>query len=95
MPEEYPVQQPKTNIVRSTLNALAQNKADGEKAASQISEGTELDGLYRLMKAVAKSERLVAEDIFREAGYMLPQSGNTHELLKELVSNPPMPDFPL
>ena len=35
------------------------------------------------------------EDIAREAGYMLPQSGNTHALLKEWVNNPPADDFPV
>ena len=41
------------------------------------------------MTAVAKSERLIAEDLMREAGYMLPQSANTQELLEELISDPP------
>ena len=34
------------------------------------------------------------EDILREAGYMLPQSGNAHELLQELIANPPGEGFP-
>ena len=71
------------------MNSVAQRKADEEKAALQIAEATEKDGLYRLMKAVAKSERLVAEDIMREAGYMLPQSNNAHELLEELIAKSP------
>ena len=95
VPEEYPMQQPKTDSVRGTLNALAQSKADGEKTALQVAEGTESDGLHRLMKAVAKSERLIAEDVLREAGFMLPQSNNTHELLEELIANPMSPDFPV
>ena len=94
VPDEYPPQQPKTASVQAVLNSLAQNKAEEEKAALQISEGTDKDGLYRLMQAVAKSERLVAEDIMREAGFMLPQSNNTHELLEKLIANPPTPDFP-
>lgn len=47
------------------------------------------------MRAVAKSERLVAEDIMREAGYMLPQSNNAHELLEELIANPQAKEFPI
>ena len=81
VPKVYPVQQAKTDSVKAVLNSVAQRKADEEKAALQIAEATEKDGLYRLMKAVAKSERLVAEDIMREAGYMLPQSNNAYELL--------------
>ena len=44
------------------------------------------------MKAVSKSQRLVAEDLMREAGYMLPQSKNTHDLLKDLAKNPSTAD---
>ena len=94
VPKEYPPQQKKTDSVRAVLSALAQEKADEEKAALEIASETEKDGLYRLMQAVAKSERLIAEDIMREAGYMLPQSANTHELLEKLLRNPPSPEFP-
>ena len=89
VPKVYPVQQAKTDSVKAVLNSVAKRKADEEKAALQIAEATEKDGLYRLMKAVAKSERLVAEDIMREAGYMLPQSNNAHELLEELIAKSP------
>ncbi len=95
VPEEYPPQQPKADGVCAALYAMAQSKADGEKAALQIAEETELDGLSRLMTALAKSERLVSEDIMREGGYMLPQSRNTHELLRGWISDPPAPDFPV
>lgn len=95
VPKEYPAQQPKTNQVKAVLNKTAQAKADEEKEALQIAETTDKDGLYRLMKAVAKSERLVAEDILREAGFMLPQSNNAHELLEDLIANPPTKDFPV
>ena len=94
IPVEMPPQQPKKESVKNILSGLAQKKADEEKAALQIAEGTDRDGLYRLMQAVARSERLVAEDIMREAGFMLPQSGNTHELLEKLIDDPPSPDFP-
>lgn len=94
VPKEYPIQQAKTDSVKAVLNGVAQRKADEEKTALQIAEVAEKDGLYRLMQAVAKSERLVAEDIMREAGYMLPQSNNAHELLEELIAKSPA-DFPV
>jgi len=94
VPTEYPVQQPKTDGVAAVLNALTGRKAQQEAAARQIAETTESDGLYRLMQAVAGSERLVAEDVIREAGYMLPQSDNAHRLLQELIDNPPTAEFP-
>ena len=94
VPEEYPLQQPKTDLVKAVLNDLAQSKMDGERSALQLAEEQELDGLGRLMAAVARSERLLAEDIMREAGYMLPQSNNVHELLEKLIKEPPTSGFP-
>ncbi len=93
VPTEFPPQQNKTDDVRATLNRLAQSKSDGEVMARQIVEATDQSGLKRLMTAIAKSERLMAEDIEREAGFMLPQSENTHNLLKELIERPPTIDF--
>ena len=95
VPLEYPVQQAKTSVVVDALNAMSKAKAITEKAASQISSSTDTSGLKRLMKAVAKSERLVSEDIIRESGYMLPQSDNAHTLLEYFVANQPSEDFPV
>ena len=47
------------------------------------------------MKAIAKSERIMAEDVIRESGFMLPQSHNAHLILQELIENPPAEDFPV
>ena len=79
---------------KAALNKMSKNKTEEEKMALGLAESTELDGLYRLMKAVAASSRLIAEDLIREAGYMLPQSANAHNLLKELISKNP-DGFPL
>ncbi len=89
VPEVYPAQQSKTASVVQALNAMAESKGVQEKAASQIAEETGKSGLERLMKAVAKSERLVAEDVMREAGYMLPQGGGAVGLLEELLKTAP------
>jgi len=89
VPLEYPKQQPKTDKVVAALNNLSASKTKGEKMARQLAEGADRDGLYRLMSALAKSERLVAEDILRESGYMLPQSDNAHRILQELVNQNP------
>jgi len=94
VPREYPPQQEKSDAVRSVLYALADSKAKQEKAALQIADMTNMDGLNRLMKAVAKSERIIAEDVMREAGFMLPQSGNAHDVLRGMIDDPPTPDFP-
>ena len=95
VPTEYPPQQKKEENVVALANAMAKRKAAQEKIARQLAEDTDQGGLYRLMTAVGKSVRLVNEDLLREAGYMLPQSGNTHRLLEGWVKNPPSPDFPV
>ena len=95
VPTEYPPQQKKSEEVTALANSLARSKAVQEKIALQQAEGAGADGLYRLMKGVAKSVRLVNEDLLREAGYMLPQSGNTHHLLEGWIQNPPFPEFPV
>ncbi|MEG1165550.1 MAG: ferritin family protein [Oscillospiraceae bacterium] len=92
--DEFPRQQPKTDGVVSSMKALAESKAKQEKLALQLSEATDNPILRQLADAIAKSNRLMTEDILREAGYMLPQSANTHKLLQTLLDNPPAEDFP-
>ena len=94
VPVEYPPQQKKVKEVLEVSYALSGNKAKEEKIALQLAQSAETDGLYRLMTAAAKSIRLVNEDLLRESGYMLPQSGNTHKLLRKWMENPPTADFP-
>ena len=95
VPVEYPPQQVKEAAVVAQANALAKSKTAQESMAKQLQEKAGSDGLYRLMGAMAKSVRLVHEDLLREAGYMLPQSKNTHDLLERWVQNPPSPQFPV
>ena len=94
VPVEYPPQQKKAPAVTAPAYALANSKARQEAAARALAEAAPTDGLYRLMTAAARSVRLVNEDLLREAGYMLPQSGNAHALLRALLADPPGPDFP-
>lgn len=94
VPTEYPPQQPKEKGVADTMHALAKSKCVQERIARQLAENGDSPELKQLAEALAKSNRLMAEDIFREAGYMLPQSGNTHRLLQALLNNPPTEDFP-
>ena len=94
VPVEYPPQQKKGEKVLAASYALAKSKAKQERMARQLAGGAKEDGLYRLMTAVSKSVRLVNEDLLRESGYMLPQSAETHKLLKELIADPPTAEFP-
>lgn len=94
VPIEYPAQQKKDKKTTAKLLKAAKAKADEEKAALQIAFTSEEPGLRKLMKAIAASARLSAEDILREAGFMLPQSGNSLNLIQSLLDNPPSASFP-
>lgn len=83
VPKEYPPQQPKRPDVKEALRGLIQSKAHAENIASQLPGA--------LSAAVEKSNRLMAEDLCREAGFMLPQSGNTKAFLESILEYPGIP----
>ena len=83
VPWEMPPQQPKAGQVTDALRALIQSKNRAESIAAQLPGA--------LAAAVEKSCRLMAEDLCREAGYMLPQSGNTRAFLQGLLDDPDVP----
>ena len=83
IPKEMPPQQPKDDKVIEALRALVQSKAEAENIASQLPDA--------LSKAAARSSRLMAEDLCREAGFMLPQSENTKEFLEYVKTYPDIP----
>jgi len=82
----YPRQQDKEKSVIGALKSLIESKAKQENIAAGLG-GT-------LGMAFEKSNRIMAEDIIREAGYMLPQSENTVRFLKSLLKAELPDDFP-
>ena len=86
VPREYPPQQKKAEEVAAALRSLARSKAEQESIAAVLPGP--------LAKAVETSNRIMAEDLLREAGYMLPQSGNTRRLLEEMLADAGEPGFP-
>ncbi len=87
VPREYPPQQKKAEQVIATLRQLVSSKTEQEQTAMGL-PGT-------LAVAIAKSNRIMAEDLIREAGYMLPQSGNANEVLTVLLNQfADAPGFP-
>ena len=87
VPKEYPPQQPKDDYVTAALRKLVSAKAEQEQMAACL-PGT-------LAKAVEKATRIMAEDLLRETGFMLPQSGSTRSLLEQLQKQyTGIPDFP-
>lgn len=84
VPARMPPQQVKTDEVAVAMKVLAADKVRQEALAKGLA-GAARGELSRLAVAIARSCRLTAEDIYREAGFMLPQSSNAHELLKQIA----------
>ena len=74
VPKQYPKQQEKTQPVIDILKALMSSKSQQEKIAAGLPG--------KLAAAIEKSNHIMAEDIVREAGYMLPQSENAKKFLQ-------------
>ena len=87
VPREYPPQQRKTDEVIAVLRQLVSSKAEQETIAAGLPGP--------LAEAIRKSNRIMTEDLLRESGYMLPQSGNAHALLEEMLSHSQEPGFPV
>ena len=94
VPEDYPPQQVKADDVRHSIEKLAYSRTLAEAKARRAASESGKDGLRRLMKAIEGSSRLVAEDLMREGGYMLPQSSNALDLTSALLDDQPSKDFP-
>jgi len=88
LPIKYPSPQSKSEDVINTQRALAKSKLLQEKIAEAVSHDKNVSDETRLFaRAIAKSCRRMAEDIIREAGYLLPQSKNVRELLEAMQEN--------
>ena len=80
VPAEYPPQQPKQSGVVASLRSLIVSKNEAELAARARNDA--------LSEAIAKSSRLMAEDLCRESGFMLPESMNAENFLKSIKNYP-------
>lgn len=86
VPKELPPQQSKDDSVKAALNVLLRSKSEQEAVSAGLSG--------KLAIALEKSNRIMAEDINREAGYMLPQSGNAISFLREQLAKEHGDGFP-
>ena len=86
VPKELPAQQEHSASVAAAMNALLRSKSEQERMAASVPGA--------LAAAIGQSCRIQAEDIIREAGYMLPQSENARNFLQGLIDNPPSAEFP-
>ncbi len=87
VPKEYPPQQVKTEAVIAALRQLVSSKAKQERIAAALPGP--------LAKALEKSNRIMAEDLLRESGFMLPQSGEVFQVLVDMADRVQEPGFPV
>lgn len=85
VPYKYPKQQDKDSEVIDRLKRVINGKVEQEQIAHYIFENSNDEKEKLLAKILMKSNRLITEDLYREAGYMLPQSNNTKLFLEELL----------
>ncbi|MDR3602266.1 MAG: ferritin family protein [Desulfosporosinus sp.] len=94
LPDQYPPQQPKSENVVNALHVLAKSKVEQESIATDIAKSS-VDPITRqFAEAISKSNRLMAEDLIRESGYMLPQSDEVRSLLESMTEDP-LKGFPV
>lgn len=93
LPDEYPPQQPKTDHIVHALRTLLQSKVEQESIATDIAKSSDNAITRQFAEAISKSNRLMAEDLIRESGYMLPQSDEVRSLLESMTQNS-QKDFP-
>lgn len=85
VPYKYPKQQEKDELVIEKLRRVINSKVEQEQIANYIYENSNDEKEKILAKILMKSNRLITEDLYREAGYMLPQSSNTKKFLENLL----------
>lgn len=86
VPKAYPPQQKKTGETVEALRKLARSKARAEALSAALPG--------KLAAALERSNRILLEDLLREAGYMLPQSDNARHFLQTLLERETSPAFP-
>lgn len=94
LPKNYAPQQEKSEATVVALRELAKSKAKQEKLALEIANETDDPIVKQLATTLARSTRILQEDLYRESGFMLPQDSVTREFLKEQLRTNKDKEFP-
>lgn len=94
-PRTFPPEQPKDKEIIAAMTALAEAKVKAEAIAKSIAEKT-TDRVEKMVAtAIKESNHQMADDILREAGYLLPQSKSVVTLLKDIMATKQPEGFPV
>ncbi|HKL57754.1 MAG TPA: 4Fe-4S ferredoxin [Sphaerochaeta sp.] len=94
LPRNYAPQQKKSEVTVQALRELAKSKAQQEKLALEIASETKDPIVRQLATTLARSTRILQEDLYRESGFMLPQDAITKDFLKEQLASNKDKEFP-
>ncbi|AEV28854.1 hypothetical protein SpiGrapes_1030 [Sphaerochaeta pleomorpha str. Grapes] len=83
--DNYAPPQEKSREMKAFLRVMAENKVAQEHFAAVIAKTSSNPLERQLAKAFEKSNRIMAEDCLREAGFMLPQSEEVRAFLQGLL----------
>lgn len=86
IPNILPKIQPKNNAMVNALFTIADNKIKENQILNDMLNKVANDE-QKLIKALIHSNTVIIEDLMREAGYMIPQSPKSQELLTKLAAN--------
>ncbi len=86
IPNILPKIQPKNNAMVNALFTIADNKIKENQILNDMLNKVSNDE-QKLIKALIHSNTVIIEDLMREAGYMIPQSPKSQELLTKLAAN--------
>lgn len=92
--ESYPPQQEKKTDVVTKMRVLSKNKAKQEQLFTRLEQTALSEPARRLAEAMRRSCRLMAEDVIRESGYMLPQSENVLTLIRNELETVKDKEYP-
>ncbi len=82
----YPDPQAKSDAMTQILFALAGSKALQEDLARSIALESDDPALRQICKVIEMSNRIIAEDLWRESGYIIAQSDATSRLLEAMLA---------
>ena len=90
VPYKYPHEQKKDDEVINKIKKIISSKVTQEQIANYIYENTNNQNDKLRAEILIKSNRIITEDLYREAGFMIPQSSNTKKFLQELLEKDKM-----
>ena len=94
LPDNYAPQKKKSETTIRSLRDLARSKVKQENLAIKIANETKDPIVKQVATTLARSTRILQEDLYRESGFMLPQDTITKDFLKEQLENNTDKDFP-